>query len=552
MALKLREYQRDSIHAAYQYFREDKGSPLIELPTGAGKSLVLAGLCHDLLTNYSKMRIVVLSHSIELVEQDYNKLREYWTKAPAGVYSASLGKKQAHHPITFATIQSVYKKAHILGHRDLICIDEAHLLSRKTDGMYNRLISALKEVNPKVRLLGLTASPFRVDSGLLYEGDGALFDGVCYSAKLMDLVNAGFLCRIVSKPMELQADLGNVRVTGGEFNAGDAEKEFDRITEAAIADALPRLAGRGSVMWFCSGIEHADHVRDLLRARGEFAESVSSETPKEERKRILEGFKAGAFRHICSMALITTGYDAPRTDGIVMLRATMSPGLYLQIAGRGLRLFIGKLFCLFLDYGGNIDRHGPLTHIAAPNRRGKGKKEKDTAAKVRICEVCRTAWPLGTMDCGECGHVMTVERDPEAALTAKAAEIPMMMTDAEYRESQTFWTEVDRVRYARHRKLGKPDSVRVEYDCGLITVKEWVCLFHGGYAERKGQKWWRDRGGGEVTDIDEALTAANFLPEPKRIRVRKDGKNYEVIDYDFKSLPETRDESSLEAVAGVR
>ena len=537
--MKLRPYQREAIDAAYNYFRTSEGSPLIDLPTGAGKSLVLAGFCHDLVTNWPSMRMVVLSHSIELVEQDYRKLKEYWTKAPCGVYSASLGKRQTHHPITFGTVQSLYKKAEILGHRDVILIDEAHLVSREVTGMYNRLISMLRRINPRIRLLGLSATIYRLDTGYLYEGDDALFDGVCYEAKLLDLIGQKYLTPIISKLPEVHVDVKRIKITAGEYNAASMEGEFLRITEEAIADAMPRLEGRKAVMWFCSGIKHADMVRDLLRSLGETAESVSSKSSKDDRKRILNGFREGGFRHICSMALITTGYDAPRTDAIVMLRATMSPGLYVQIAGRGLRLFPGKANCLFVDYGTNVDRLGPLTHITPPRKRKKGKQDGEAEEEkplVRICELCRTANLLDATECADCGNPLVKERTVSDKLVEQASEASIMMTDEEYRAVNTIWVDVERVSYARHRKGGKPDSLRATYHSGMLNYSEWVCFEHGGYATQKAHQWWYKR----LLDTppattEGALMLSGELRTPSRIRVEKKQRNFEVIDYDFKS-----------------
>ncbi len=551
MSLRLRPYQREAIDAAYEYFRSGDGSPLIDLPTGAGKSLVLAGFCHDLVTKWPGMRLVVLSHSIELVEQDYMKLKEYWTKAPCGMFSASLGKKQAHHPITFGTVQSLYRKAEVLGHRDVILIDEAHLVSRKVTGMYNRLITTLKRINPRIRMLGLSATIYRLDSGLLYEGDDALFDDVCYEAKLADLIYQGYLTPIVSKLPETQADVRRIKITAGEFNSASMEGEFIKITEEAIADAIPRLESRKAVMWFCSGIKHANLVRDLLRSLGESSESVSSKTPKDERKQILDGFRDGCFRHIASMALVTTGYDAPRTDGIVMLRATMSPGLYVQIAGRGLRLHPDKKNCLFVDYGTNVDRLGPLTHVTPPRSRRMGKNEgegKEKKPLVRICEVCRTANDLEAVDCSECGTPLVKERKVSDKLMEHASESPIMMTDAEYLESRTSWVEVDGVCYLRHKKEGKPDSLRVSYRCGMVTHSEWICFEHGGFATKKAHGWWYRR----MIDTppattDEALRLSNDLRTPSRIRVRKQEKHFEVIDYDFDTGPPRQAELAIGA-----
>jgi DNA repair protein RadD len=535
MTLQLRDYQQRAIQSFYDYFAHSDGSPLIVLPTGAGKSLVLAGLCYEIMRAWPDQRILVLSHVQELIAQDYNKLKEYWSKAPAGIYSASLGRKQAHHPITFATIQSVFHKSLILGNRNLVFIDEAHLLGRKDNSMYNRLIADLKAINPALKVAGLTATDYRLDSGKLTEGDDRIFTDVCYELPVGYLIERGYLTRLIGKSSLIQANLEKVGLIGGEFNGKAMEAAFDQdgLTSAILDEVLALAADRRSILFFCSGIDHAHHVRDALRARGVLAEAVSGKTPKVERERILEGYKAQQFRVLCSVAVLTTGFDAPCTDCLVMLRATMSPGLYIQIAGRGMRLFPGKANCLFLDYGGNVERHGPVTHVNPP-RRGRRKGERLEPPTVRICELCRTAHPLGTIECGECGNIMVRERDPLAKLDTQASDAPIVMSDAEYLEASTVWAEVDAVKYRHHRKEGKPDSLRVDYECGMMTYREWVCLLHPGFAGRKAAAWWQRRSDEPTpATIEKALATSPRLMQPTRIRVRKNDKHFEVLDYEF-------------------
>ena len=545
-----RPYQQRCVDAVYIYYRTKDGSPIVCVPTGGGKSLIIAMLCHDLVTRFKGQRILVLSHVKELVAQDHDKLKEYWTNSPAGIYSASLGKRQAHHAITFATIQSVHKKAHILGHRDILILDECHLLSPKDGTMYQRLIAGLRQINPRMKVLGLSATPYRLDSGYLHEGDDSIFTDICINVPIMELLEAKYLCPLVGKSSCLQVDLSKLGKVGGDWNTKQMGDAFERdgFTEAVLDEALPLAVGRKAVLVFCSTVAHATHVRDSFRARGEVAEMVSGETPAEERDEILLRFKAGKIRFLTSVMIVCVGFDAPIVDCIILLRATQSPGLFVQMLGRGLRLHPGKQNCLVLDHSRGLETHGPITHIQPRgHKQGKGKKEDVLQKpKVRICEYCRTASSLETLECPDCGNPLVKERDPTEKLDTRASNAPIMMTDAEYLDSRTTWAEVDKIYYHRHKKEGKPDSMRVEYQCGMMIYKEWVCFEHGGYATQKAHSWWYKR----MIDTppattDEAIRLSAQLREPSRIRVKKVERNFEVIDYDF--TPATQKQLALGA-----
>ena len=551
--MKPRPYQKRCSDAVFDYFGHSNGNPLVIVPTGGGKSLIIGLLCHTILHNWPGQRILILSHVKELIEQNYEKIKALWSRAPAGIYSASLGKRQAHHPITFATIQSVHNKAHVLGHRDLVFIDECHLVSNKDTGMYLKLLTELARINPRLKVVGFSATAYRLDMGMLHEGQSGLFTDVAIEIPIMELLEEGYLTRLISKASLIQANLQSVGLIGGEFNSKQLAAAFDQdgFTAAVLDEVLTLAAGRKSMLFFCADVEHAHHVRDGLRARGIAAEAVTGKTPHGERDELLTGFREGRVPALCSVGIVTTGFDAPNADCLVILRATMSPGLYVQIIGRGLRPVYAPGFnldtregrlaamatgpkpnCLVLDYGSNIERHGPVTHVNPP-RRGKKKGERLEAPTVRICELCRTAHPLGTIECGECGNIMVRERDPLAKLEQKASDAEIMMSDEEYLEKSTVWADVDAVFYRRHRKEGKPDSLRVEYQCGMMVYKEWVCLFHDGFAGKKGVAWWTKRGGQPAAGIEEALRLAEMIEKPTRIRVRKNDKHFEVLDYEF-------------------
>ena len=406
--------------------------------------------------------------------------------------------------------------------------------------MYRNLLAGLMAINPALKVIGLSATPYRLDSGMLHEGNGSLFTDIAYELSIDELLRDGYLAPLTSKPSVLQADLSRVGLVGGEFNAKQLEEVFDQdgFTRAVVDEMLRWAVGRRSMLLFCTGVQHAENVAAGLRARGVRAAVVTGKTPREERDRHHREFRQGLLRVLVSVGVHTTGFDAPNIDFIGLLKATMSPGLLTQMLGRGTRPVYAAGFdlstpeariaaiaagpkrnCLVADYGGNVQRHGPLNHITPPSKK-HAKKKADEEPKVKICELCRTAWPLGTVECAECGNVMVKERDPLKKLEARASDADVMMSHEEWLAKNTAWVEVDGVSYHRHRKEGSPDSMRVEYKCGMMRYAEWVCLeHHHNFAGKKARQWWlklrhgSGRYGGR--GIDPLLPPCGPLPHPR-------------------------------------
>jgi DNA repair protein RadD len=395
--MQLRDYQQRAIEGLFQYFEHSSGNPLIIAPTGSGKSVIIGALCKLIVETWPDQRLMVLSHVKELLEQNYDKITSFWPQAPVGLYSAGLGKRQSRDPITVASVQSVYKKPHIFGWRDLLLIDECQLLSPDSDSMYQAFIAGLKQINPRLKVVGLTATAYRLKTGMLHEGQGRLFTDVAVEISLLELLEAGHIALLKTRPSETQADLTGVGLVAGEFNARESEAAMDKeaLTSAALDEIFALASDRKSWLFFCSGVGHAEHVTEALRLRGVDAATVTGDTPDEERAAILKAFKAGTLRAVTNANVLTTGFDAPNIDLLVLLRPTTSPGLYTQILGRGMRTATGKQNCLVLDYAGNIERHGPITHVKPPRSAGtRGGRGETHERSCLICPDCRMASPL--------------------------------------------------------------------------------------------------------------------------------------------------------------
>ena len=524
--LKLRPYQQSAIAAIYSYFEDKNGNPLVVIPTAGGKSLVMASFIDGVLKAWPDQRILVVTHVRELIAQNHAEMLGLWPEAPAGIYSAGLGRRDADARILFAGIQSVHRRPAEIGHCDLVLIDEAHLIPGKQSTMYRRFLDRMQRINPKLKVIGLTATPFRLDSGMLHEGENALFNDIAYEVSVRDLIEDGYLSPLVSKQPGTKLDVSGVGTRGGEFIARDLEKAVDKdaITRAAVDEIIAYGKGRKSWLAFCSGVSHATHVAEEFGRRGISCATIFGETPKDERDRIIAEFKAGKIRALASMGVLTTGFNAPAVDLIAMLRPTKSAGLYVQMAGRGTRLAKDKDNCLVLDFAGNVKRHGPID-LVKPKRPGSG----DGDAPVKVCPDCDSIVAAAALECPDCGFIFPA-RKVKVAPTASTLAV---LSPAKPRRPE--WLQVHNVTYQRHDKPGGRPSLKVTYQCGLAWHSEWICLEHTGFARSKAESWWRERASGIhiPTSVNAALQLTSRLRRPSHIAVRPSGNYTEVTNARF-------------------
>ncbi len=534
MTISLRPYQRDAVDALYAYWQGGGGNGLLVLPTGAGKSLVIATLVRELLERYPTLRIGAITHVKELIAQNAQELLKLWPGAPVGIYSAGLGRKDVHARVLFMGIQSAWNRTGRIGDIDVLLVDEAHLIPRSADTMYGKFIAAARERVPDMRIVGLTATPFRLDSGRLDAGKEALFDDVVHEVNVRDLIEAGYLAPLISKATVAEMSTDGVAVRGGEFVAGSLQAVARK--PGVVADAVREIvrlgADRRGWLAFCTGVEHAAEVRDTIRAHGISCEMVTGDTPAAERDQIIARYKRREIRCLTSVAVLTTGFNAPHVDLIALLRPTLSTGLYVQMVGRGFRLAEGKENCLVLDFAGNVRRHGPVDAVKLSRGPGGGgdpagddeAKVKPDSVRAKVCPNCETFAPLAARTCEVCGHEWPL---PAPRHEATAEVVPILTTEA----VPDRWIDVSTVTFGRHEKLGAPPSVRIEYLCGPKIYREWLCFEHAGFARDKARQTWRRMGGSlpEPENVDAALDRINELATVTGIRVREQGKYPEVI-----------------------
>lgn len=528
----LRDYQQRTIDMLYASMREKDGNPVAVLPTGAGKSHIVAALCKDAVQNWPETQILMLTHVKELIEQNAEKMLLHWPDAPLGIYSAGLKRKELNS-ITFAGIQSIAKKADLIGHIDLCVIDECHLLNNTQQGSYRKLINDLLEINPNLRVIGLTATPYRLGQGLLTEGDDALFDYLVEPVTIEELVKRGYLAPLKSKATSDKLATDNVAKRGGEFVASELQKAVntDPLNHAIVSEVIQKAGDRKAWLFFCSGVEHSYAVRNVLRQEGITAETVTGDTPADERKRILSEFKSGKIRALTNANVLTTGFDYPDIDLIAMLRPTMSPSLYVQMAGRGLRIKSHTDHCLVLDFAENVERHGPITNVIPPRKKGSKVGE----APVKICDQCHEILHLSVRVCPECGYQFP-ERPKALGLKLSDADI---MADSGRDMKVRSWKW-----YVHSTKSGK-QIARVVYYGALSDppVTEYLCLGYEGFAGIKALaalQRMSEKSGAKLGDIPDVEQDIDFVCQrmtvskhPRRIKYKKQKSYYTVIERDW-------------------
>jgi DNA repair protein RadD len=521
----LRPYQRQALDALDAYWQAGGGNPLVAMATATGKSLVIAWLIQDIVRRYPKLRILVLTHVQELIAQNVEHVLKLWPEAPLGINCAALGRRDLDHPILFASVQSVFRNAEI-GERNLVLIDEAHLVPHSGDGMYRRLLDELRMLDPELRVAGFTATPFRLDSGRLDEGEGKIFDDIVFNYGVGEGIRDLWLSPLSSKATSTRIDVSQVGRRGGEFIESELQNaaDVDVVVNGACAEIVKQGAGRRSWLIFCTGIRHAEHVRDVLRVHGVTVEAVFGETPTDEREEIIAAFKAGEITCLVNVNVLTTGFNVPQVDLLAMLRPTLSTGLYVQMIGRGTRKAEGKRDCLVLDFAQNVWRHGPVDCID-PQSKSVAVKPGDVRAKA--CPECDELNPLTTHVCSSCGYEWP-RPAPKPKHATIADAVPVLSS------GQT-WIEVAHTSFRIHHKRNDPSappSLRVSYLCGLSIYDEYISIERRGYALARAAKWWFAMGGAAPVPatVAEALDRTSELDVATEIAIYRNGQYWNVAE----------------------
>jgi DNA repair protein RadD len=384
--MTLRPYQQKAHDAIIGWVRKTSAPCMIEAATGAGKSHIIASVAQTVHEISKGKHVLCLAPSAELVVQNSEKYGA--TGNPYSLFSASAGQKSLRHPVVFGTPMTVKNKIKRFGNQfSLVIIDECHGLTPTI----KTIIDSMREQNPRLRVVGMTATPYRMNEGYIFSmwPDGkavaqherleeTYFESCVDRITARELIDMGYLTPPVIGSINAEAyhTMGMELNSRGQFDQDDIDKAYHgqgRKTAAIIADIVAKARERSGVMIFAATVRHAQECLESLPS--ELSAIVTGDTPKNERRDIIERFKAREIKYLVNVSVLTTGFDAPHVDLIAMLRATESVGLMQQIIGRGLRLSDGKEDCLLLDYAENIERHCPDGDVFTPTVTARGKSE---------------------------------------------------------------------------------------------------------------------------------------------------------------------------------
>ena len=537
-----RYYQIDVHNALFDYFRHHSGNPIAAMPTGTGKSVNIAMFLMNALDLYPNQKILVLTHVKELIAQNFKELLGMWPQAPAGINSASLNQRDYHRRIIFAGIASIHKTWKELGNVDLIIIDECHLLSPNDETMYRTFISNLKLVNPYLKIIGFTATPYRLGQGYLTEN--GIFTNICYDLTTMEafnrLIKEGFMAPLIPKQTHYELDISDVKLgRDGDFANGQLQCAIDKyeITLRAMKEAREIAHDRNCWLTFASGIEHCEHISEIQENLGISNVVIHSKISNDERDKRLKMWLSGQVKSAIGFKVLTTGLNHPPVDFIADLYPTTSSSMHVQKYGRGTRPYdpsvrylkgfdYYKENCLVADFAGNTNRNGPINDPVIPKKKGeKGKR----GAPVKLCPVCETINHASVRFCIACNTEFTLQ----IKINEEASTTELIKKDLPTLE--TF--KVDHITFSKHIKRGGTGaSLKVTYYSGLRMFSEYICIEHpkGSFPKEKANSWWIKRAGTISPDsILAAIYLTDQLQNPSSIIVDTSKKYPDILDYIF-------------------
>lgn len=548
-----RWYQEECAAALFKDITEDvECHPIGVVPTGGGKTAILCKLIDLILSANPVENILVLSHVSEILEQNHESLQNYFGETFIGLYSSGL-KTREIKKITVAGIQSIHKKIEEFSDFGVVIVDECHLITIKESGMYRSFLDAM--VGSQV--CGLTATHFRTGHGYIHEGEGALFNKLSYDlsspqnfARLQD---EGFLSKLFSKPTAVKLETDGIKTVAGDFSQKQLSANLDRdnITEAIVMESLH--FGKKYKKWLCFAIDidHAENIKRRFLNHGISCEVVHSKM-KRSRKDVINDYKNGKYKLLINVNVLTTGFDVPDIDLIIMMRPTKSPIIHVQTIGRGLRVVYkeghdistvegrlaaiadsDKTHCLVLDFAGNTSRLGPIDNVEVQIA-GKGKG--DGEAITKDCPECSITNHAAARNCINCDfefvfkEKLQLEASTQNIVSgAKALRVP---------DNEKSWADVDGIHYERRKGFGHvKDKVQVIYHCGLTRVREQIDIEGVGYPRHIAVHWidfrWDYDQGSPPETVRELLESTKYIRTPKRILVDRRGKYDSVEDAEF-------------------
>lgn len=582
----LRDYQVAAIEDLFNYYLSgSSGHPLITMPTGTGKSLVIAYIIKSTLTGYASpgltlrpspsCRVLVLTHSKELVENDAAAFARVMPGFDYGIYCADLNRKDKDKQVTFGSIQSVARNPHhFVNHLNpirAVIIDEAHRVSPEESKSYLKVINTLQAVWPKLTVMGLTATGWRLDTGPL-TANGIFTDcpvDYCSPEMFMWFIQQGYLIKPVPYRTQAQFDATGVKVRRGEFD--DAALEEAMAKQNLIPRALEEFTKfgledkRGRWLVFMPSVRHVEEGVAWFQEHGISAVGIHHEVKDKDRVARLAAHKAGKVRVAVNQNVLTTGYDDPAIDYIGVVRPTLSSSLWVQMLGRGTRPLYapghdlshmeGRLAaiqaspkhdCRVMDFAGNTRRLGPINDPVMPKAKDpdapKKRKPAEAEPAAKECEVCHAWNGANARFCEECGapfstNYKTKADTAELVVDRKVKRGPHMPEGDRIYEVHS----VTRMTALYHKSRNGKPSLLITYFTPKKAFRKYL-TFGTPQAAALHKHWWRLHcpGYGFPGSVEAALVVSHAFRKPDRIRVwtNKPGDYpQEVTDYEFADHP---------------
>ena len=465
---KLRWYQEGAINAALSNVGK-VGSQLICIPTGGGKSIVIAEIIRKSLEENYRFKAIMLTHRKELIHQNYLKLKSIFPQAPAGIFSAGLKSKDSLSPIVFGGIQSVAaamkRNAHTFNVYDMVIIDEAHMMSESVESSYGYVIGKLREANPNLSVVGLTATPYRMKNGMLVESgifDKVTYD-ICNPTDFIRLIDEGYLSNLVVPSKIKKINRQELQSSSFDFTEESSKSSFDLINESIIADINDLLSkDRKKAIVFASGIEHVELLYKLAIDAGLSAGMAHSKLGNEVNDETIKAFSDGRLSVLINADKLTTGFDVPDIDVLVCARPTKSTALWVQMLGRGTRVHSNKKDCLVLDYAGNTEELGTINN---PIVRAKSKSDGKGMAPLKVCD-CGIYLAAQQRECPSCGKKFAFDAMPKIDFNPSSADV--------ITRPRVDFMSVDSMTITPYTSKSGRDMYKATYVCGFEIVDEYL------------------------------------------------------------------------------
>ena len=568
-APSLRPYQTEAVKRVVSHFRATSAPAVVVLPTGSGKSLVIAELAR-----LARGRVLVLAHVRELVEQNHAKYQAYGLEAD--IFSAGLKRKEASRQVVFGSVQSVVRNMEQFNDASftLLVIDECHRVSLEEDSSYRQVIEHLRSQNPQLKILGLTATPFRLGQGFIYHrhhhgmvrgSEESFFADCVFEQPLRLMVKQGFLA--APKRLDMAIEGYDFSALAPSSSGLFREEELNRVvagnraTPGIIAQVVEYAADRQGVMIFAATVAHAEEVMGYLPA--EQAALITGATASAERTALVDAFKARKLKYLVNVAVLTTGFDAPHVDLIAILRPTESVSLYQQIVGRGLRLSPGKEECLILDYAGNPwDLYAPEVGEPKPDsdsepvqvpcpdcghanlfwgkrdgelviehfgRRCQGLIEDDAGRRrqcefrfrFKVCDECGAENDIAARRCHGCEKLL-VDADDKLKDALKLKDAKVLRVSGMQLEATTNGRGLPRLKATYHDEDGESLSEWFALETPAQR-RAFYAVFLRAHLRAPGGQW-------QPTTPDEVVNEQRRLRHPDFVVGRKVGRHFQIRD----------------------